>query len=334
MDEGGQSQRAAGVPGVSGWRRVTDSILRQRVFIYLLFGAGLVAWRLWPTLTPAIRKVPGLGERPGSERMVISGGDNAPALLIQAIVQFRGDYPRVDLQLEGGGTVSALEDLLNKRATVGALSRPPTAREQEIAVAHSDSLLCFAVALGGIVIVAPRATGLESLTLAEIRSLISGSPSEVFQSRGITRLYGPDPNSGLWEALLTRLGFQDVFQPRYIPLATGQLVLDAVRQDPNSIGFASDLTYDLAADDAGIGLVRVGDDAAHASLPTKSNIAQGSYPLYHNLYLCTTERGDVLGNGFVTYYTQPTGQRWVAKSGFLPARLPAREIRLTGEAAS
>jgi phosphate transport system substrate-binding protein len=331
--DGGAGNRER--PGAgSAWGAIVDQILKRRLFIYAIFLAGIVAWRLWPTVTPAIRKVPGIGENADGERIVISGTDNAPALLMQAVVQFQSDYPKVNVQLEGGGTVHALEDLLNKRAAIGALSRPPTAEEQQIAVARKDSLVSLAVALGGIAVLVPRSSGIESMTLEEVRSLIAGAPAASLQERGITRLYGPDPNSGLWEALLTRLGYEQVFQPRYIPLATGQLVIEALRQDANAIGFASDLTYELPADDPGVRVVPISAQGADAVAPTKANIVEGTYPLYHNLYLCTTVRGDVVANGFVTYYTQPTGQRWVAKRGFLPARLPAREIRLTGAAAS
>ncbi len=332
MDDGARNRERPGAG--SAWGFVIDQILRRRYIIYAVFLVGLVAWRLLPAITNTIRKVPGLGEGAGGERIVISGTDNAPALLMQAVVQFQSDYPKVDVQLSGGGTVTALEDLLNRRAEVAALSRPPTAREQQIAVARKDSLVSLAVALGGIAILAPRARGIEALTLDDLRSFVAGAPSALLQEKGIARLYGTEPNSGLWEALLTSLGYEQVFQPRYIPLATGQLVLEAVRQDPNSIGFASNLTYDLPDGDAVVRELRVGTDGSNATLPTKSNIVGGSYPLYHNLYLCTSVHGAVVANGFVTYYTQPTGQRWVAKRGFLPARLPAREIRLTGEAAS
>lgn len=318
--------------GGTAWGRIVDQILRRRYVIYIVFVVGLVAWRFWPTLTPTIRKVPGIEKRAGGG-IVISGTDNAPGLLMESVVQFKSDYPKVDVQLEGGGTVHALEDLLNRRAAVAALSRPPTARERKIAGDRSDSLLYYPVALGGIVILAPRASGLDAVALDDVRSLVIGEPTDLFRARGIARIYGPDPNSGLWEALLERLGYTGVLPPRYVPLATGQLVLEAVRQDAHSVGFASDLTFELPADDPAIVELRVGDSAESAAAPTKANLVEGGYPLYHHLYLCTTAVSDVLAGGFVTYYTQPTGQRWVAKRGFLPARLPMREIRLTGKEA-
>lgn len=314
-------------------RRIVDLILHRRYVIYVLFVAGLVFWKFWPTLTPAIRRVPGIESRAGGG-IVVSGTDNAPELLMQSVVQFKSDYPKVDVQLEGGGTVHALEDLLNRRAAVAALSRPPTARERKIAGERSDSLLYFPVALGGIAILAPRASGLEAMTLDDVRSLALGDLSEALRARGIARVYGPDPNSGLWEALLERLGYvAGALPPRYAPLATGQLVIDALRQDPNAVAFVSDLTYELPVDDPAIVELRVGESIESAVPPTKAHLVEGGYPLYHHLYLCTTSVGNVLAGGFVTYYTQPTGQRWVAKRGFLPARLPTREIRLTGKEA-
>lgn len=324
VDGGGRSER----PPFG--RQFVDQVIKRRFFIYVLFVGGLVIWKFWPTLTPVIRKVPGIGVENGG--IVISGTDNAPDLIMQSVVQFQSDYPKVDVRLEGGGTVQALEDLLNKRAAVAALSRPPTSREQEIAVQRSDSLIYFPIALGGIAILAPRTSALDALSLADLRALLAGAPSEALQSRGIVRLYGPEPNSGLWEALIERLGVKGV-PPRYIPLATGALVLEAVRQDPASIGFASDLTYELPADDQTLVELKIGEVASSALPPTKAHIVDGGYPLYHHLYLCTTSGGNVLAGGFVTYYMQPTGQRWVAKRGFLPARLPAREIRLSGSAA-
>lgn len=311
--------------------RIVDEILKRRILIYVVFLGGLFAWRFLPVLTPTIKKVPGLEKRGGG--LVISGTDNAPDLLMQTVVQFQSDYPKIRIDLEGGGTVRALEDLLNKRAGVAALSRPPTERELRIAVEHGDSLLSFPIALGGIAILAPRAAGLEAITLDDLRGLLTGVPSEALARKGITRFYGPDPNSGLWEVLLERLGYEGVFQPRYIPLATGERVVEALRQDPNGIGFASDLTYTLPGDDTTIVELRVGASLAAAVLPTRAHLIEGGYPLYHHLYLCTTPGRDALAGGFVTYYTQPTGQRWVAKQGFLPARLPTREIRLTGKAA-
>jgi ABC-type phosphate transport system substrate-binding protein len=111
-------------------------------------------------------------------------------------------------------------------------------------------------------------------------------------------------------------------------------VIEAVRKDPQSIGFASDLSFDLAADDEDLAEVAIASGPGAGVAPTQASVASGDYPLHHYLYMSTTSRHGPLAAGFVTYYSQSTGQKWVARRGFLPARLPVREIRLTGGTSS
>jgi phosphate transport system substrate-binding protein len=318
-------------PSFGGW--LVDEILRRRYIVYILFIGAIMWWRLAPQMTSVIKKVPGIGKASGGS-IVIAGTDGAPAFLVETVAQFMAEYPKVSITLSGGGTVQALENILNKRAQIAALSRAPSEREMRIAGEHGDSLVYFPVALGGIAILAPRASGIEQITLAELRSLLTSGPAAAFPGRRIERFYGPNPNGGLWESLVERLGMPQEMVPSYVPLETGSQVLEALRQDPNGIGFASTLTYELPAQEALLREVAVVNEGTGPRLPTKANLVDGSYPLFHHLYFCTVSGGEAVAAGFVTYYTQPTGQRWVARRGFLPARLPSREIRLTGGSTS
>jgi phosphate transport system substrate-binding protein len=310
-----------------------DMLLRHRYILYLVLIGGLIVWKLWPTVRSSMQEIDGLAEDTGG-RIVIAGLDCAPEFVLQAVAQFKSQYPAVELQMNGGGTVAALEDLLNRKADVAVLSRAPTAREQRIAVERGDSLLYFPVALGGISILASRASGLESLTLDEVRGAFAAGGAAPSVGGRPVRPYGPDPNSGLWEALLDRLEVGLDLAPSYAPVVGGEEVLAALRGDPAGIGFVSDLTFSLAANDAELRELAVATAPASAFEPTKANIVNGSYPLYHYVYLCTTQSRGTLAAGFVTYYTHSTGQRWVARRGFMPAKLPAREIHLTGKTAS
>lgn len=338
MDHGGGERphdpgTAAIRPAPSFGGRLVDQILRRRYIIYILFIAAIMAWRLAPQMTSVIKKVPGIGKASGGA-IVIAGSDSAPGFLVETVAQFMSEYPKVSVELAGGGTIQALENLLNRHAQIAVLSRAPSDREVQAAKAHGDSLVFFPVALGGIAILASRATGIEQMTLDEVKTLIARGPAEAFPGRGLERFYGPSPNSGLWEALLERLGLPLSLAPSYAPLETGGQVLEALRQDPKGIGFTSTLTYELPADESLVREVALTADGGGPRSPSKANLVDGSYPLFHHLYLCTLSGSVALASGFVTYYTQPTGQRWVAKRGFLPARLPSREIRLTGGSTS
>ena len=328
--------RAVGGPerrSPSFGERLIDQILRRRFLIYVLFIAGIVAWKLAPQMANVVKKVPGIGKAAG-RALVISGSDSAPQFVVETVAQFTSEYPKVSVELGGGGTLQALENLLNKRADVAVLCRPPTDREMRIAGERGDSLVYFPVALGGIAVLAPRAAGIDAITLGELRALVSSGPAAAFPGRRIERFYGPSPNSGLWEALLARLGMPTSLAPAYVPLETGEQVVSALRQDAGGIGFTSTLTYTLATADESVREVAVTIEGIGARLPTKGNIVDGSYPIFHHIYLCTISGGGALASGFVTYYTQPTGQKWVARRGFLPARLPSRVVQLSGGSTS
>lgn len=320
-------------PRGSARKGAIDNLLRHRAFLYIVFIAAIAAWKLWPTMQGEIKKVQNV-EKASEGAIVISGSDNAPNLVMETIAQFKSDYPKIEMSMEGGGTITALEDLLNRRADVAILSRPPLPREIEIATEHGDSLLFFPVALGGISLLAHRQSALASVSVDHLRQVAEAGMGQLSVAGRNLRVYGPDPNGGLWDALLARLEVGTSLQPTYVPVAEGADVLTAIRNDPESIGFASDLTFDLAADDADLVQVPIVVEAGSAFAPTKANIVNGSYPLFHYVYMCTTARRGPLAAGFVTYFSQSTGQKWVARRGFLPARLPVREIRLTGGTSS
>ncbi|MFN0152719.1 MAG: PstS family phosphate ABC transporter substrate-binding protein [bacterium] len=320
-------------PPPSAMARILDGLVRRRAVLYIVFIAAIAVWKLWPSMETTMKRLDGVGKSSDGQ-IVLSGADNAPSLVIETIAQFKTQYPKIDMSMTGGGTITALEDLLNGRADVAILSRPPTAREEEIALGRGDSLLVFPVALGGISILAHRSGGPATLSVDQLKELLERGLGDATMAGRTFRVYGPDPNGGLWNALLARLDVQTALQPVYTSLPDGEAVLAAVRSDPASIGFASDLTFDLAESDPDIAEVALVVEAGTSLAPTKSNIVSGSYPLFHYVYMCTTARRGPLAAGFVTYYSQSTGQKWVARRGFMPARLPVREIRLTGGTAS
>jgi len=320
-------------PPPSAAARILDALVRRRAFIYIVFIAAIAIWKFWPTMSTTMKRLEGVGKTSDGQ-IILSGIDNAPGFVIETVAQFKTQYPKIEMTMTAGGTITALEDLLNGRADVAILSRAPTAREEEIAIGHGDSLLVFPVALGGISILANRSGGLATLSVEQLKALLERGLGDAVLAGRTFRVYGPDPNGGLWQALLARLDVQTTLQPVYTPLIDGDAVLAAVRNDPSAIGFASDLTFELAENDPDVAEVALVVDAGTSWAPTKANIVSGSYPLFHYVYMVTTARRGPLAAGFVTYYSQSTGQKWVARRGFMPARLPVREIHLTGGTAS
>jgi ABC-type phosphate transport system substrate-binding protein len=304
-------------------------LLRGRYVLYVLVVLALLVFRVIPTLRSRLAPV-----RPGSaggrDELVVCGLDTAPELIARIAAFYRGLYPEAGLATRPGGTVTALEDLLNRRADVAFISRPPSALEDSVIRSAGDSLLLFPVALGGTLVLAPEASGLESLSVAGLKELLSGRrPAEL--PRGAPapqRVYVPDPGLGLWGAVARQLGLPEIAPATVLWLQTEPEVAAAVAADPASIGLASSLVVDPEAV-PGCRLVRLtGARPELAADPTSDGIAGGEYPLYHHLYAACRVGAGARAAGFASFVHGEAGQTLIRREGFLPAREIAREIQL------
>ncbi|HMG15780.1 MAG TPA: substrate-binding domain-containing protein [Saprospiraceae bacterium] len=69
--------------------------------------------------------------------------------------------------------------------------------------------------------------------------------------------------------------------------------------------------------------------AGEAYQPYQAYLALGYYPLTRYVYSICTEPRNGLASGFSSFINGPVGQKIFEKSGLMPARLPARIIRIT-----
>jgi ABC-type phosphate transport system substrate-binding protein len=257
--------------------------------------------------------------------LVVAGSEVAPKLIEYLVSRYRQDYPELHIDVKGGGTTAALQELVNGRADVVFLGRPPNSDEQRIFVESTeDTASWFPVALGEILVLGSLAP-VDSLSIAELRALASGSPIA-----GVERLYVSDPNSGLWDAFRAkvRLAAGTGIVPHGIVfLLDDRAVADAVRADAGSIGLVSAFVLaatDLAAD---VRVLAVRDTGGSAAIqPEAATVASGEYPLWTYLYLCCRPDGDLQGSKFVTHVTSARGQRQIEWTDYLPAQLVPREV--------
>jgi ABC-type phosphate transport system substrate-binding protein len=296
---------------------------QARLLVYLMIVAGLFLVRgrvRWESLFP--------GSSPGAgDTLVVAGRDLAPGLVDRLVAFYQRDYPRLTIVVGGGGTNRALEDLINRQADVAFLVRPPRAEEQRLfRSADGDTVLWFSVALGGIAFLAEESSRPARLTEQDLDKLARGEAPP-----GFPRVYVPDPNRGLWDALQASRG-----SPARDPQAGSGIVflkdeaeiLAALRADPGALGVASTLALPEPLP-SGVVMVRVGDASGKAVLPTYENIGLGEYPVTHALYASCRNRGDIQGAKFVTHLTGARGQRQIEKAGCVPALLYLREVVLT-----
>ncbi len=304
-------------------------LLRGRFWLYGVIVLVLLLFRVVPSLRNGVG-VLAPGSLSPSASLVIAGIDNAPDLAPRLVAEYHRLYPKVGLRTSPGGTNRALEDLVNKKADVAFLSRPLNMQEHRMVRSLGDTVLAFPVATAGILVLVAKDSPVESISVEELRDLITGKRVARTGSEraAIVKLYAPDPDLGLWPALLGQLSLPDSVPANVVWLASEREVAEAVVRDPAALGLASTLTSP-PADSAAWRTVRlVGQPGTAAVDPLPDEIAAGDYPLYHYLYVACLQRGGALASGFVTMMQGQHGQVFVRREGFLPAREVAREIQL------
>jgi ABC-type phosphate transport system substrate-binding protein len=298
-----------------------------RVAFYLLVVVVVIVLR-----GPALRHS-GSGFRFSTESdtvrtITLAGVELAPELVPQIIDDYTFGAPGMHVRTIEGGTARALEAMANHRAEVGLMYRTPSREERSIMLsAVKDSVLCFPIALGGIEILAHDRSGPDSLGAGDLRRALRGERVAAFD-----KVYAPDPNQGLWDALRTCLGFSESapVPPSVTFLKDEKQVVDAVMADPRGIGITSTLSLPDTVVTEGVHAVAIrADKGGAAAMPEYERIGYGDYPLYHYLYAACLANGSVRGAMFVTHLTSDRGQRQIERAGFLPARQTARPIVIT-----
>jgi phosphate transport system substrate-binding protein len=276
---------------------------------------------------PRVTSLPSFGTV--DTTLVVAGTGTAPGLIAQAVEEFRADFPKVAVELRPGGTRHGLEDLVNGSADVVFLSRLPTPGESETLRAHGDSLATYPVALGGIAVVVGESSALDSLSLDDLRRLLGpAGPAEGDPARA----YVPEPNLGLWDAIVTQLGLEGDVPPSVRWMSGEGDVLEAVSMDPRGAGFASTLVLpaDLAAHGARFAAIKKAE-ADTAFVATEEQLAVAEYPLHHYLYVACRPSPGGLASSFITFLVTGRGQRMVSRWGYLPARDVPRLVQITSE---
>jgi ABC-type phosphate transport system substrate-binding protein len=317
------------------------SWLRYRVIIYAVVAVGIFIYRNdidWSRLTTAFQ-----GREQGEPTLVLAGRNLAPDLVDILVNHYRRDYPELDIQTLPGGTNQALEDLVNRRADVAFLSRPPMPAEQDLfRQVDGDTAIVEPVGLGGILILAGSDTILKDsqvMTVEHLGGLMAGDTQGFCD-----RFYAADPNLGYWAAAarLTGRVSDPVDEAAVIYLANDREVARAVANDGRAMGMV--VSFDLPAifsptlpawEDSTVGpvIVPVADrPGGPATEPTYENVAGGAYPLFVSLFVACRTNGGIQGGKFLTHLASGRGQRQIERAGCIPARQVLREIFLTTQA--
>lgn len=308
-------------------RRRPGAGILVRLFIYVLAAILFFVFRARVDWKQFVHRTTSPGAP--DTTLVLAGADVAPFLVDTMVRRYRQDYPRLRIDIRGGSTAQALQDLIDTRADAVFLGRPPSSGDQAgFTRATGDSAIWFPIALGAVLVVSAPDQADTVVSLETLRRFGSGKA-------GIgRRLYVPDPNSGLWWAFLARLGLPDAPSPSGTPpgvvfLKDDDTVLTAVLSDVGSIGIVSSFALRKALSVWGVQALAIQTEPGTPSVMADNvSLSTGSYPLWCYLYASCRAYGNMRGSMFITYVTGARGQRQIESTPYLPAKIVSREVLL------
>lgn len=222
--------------------------------------------------------------------------------------QFTADNPGVTVTYDPTGSGAGIEAVKNGSADIGLASR--ALKDQE----KSAGLQETTVALDGIAIIVNADSQVADLTVEQIAQIFTGEItnwSEVGGADGEIACIGREAGSG------TRDGFESITETEDLcklsqELTTTGAVIEAVKGNPNAIGYAS---LSAVEDQEGIKTLTVGGVAC-----SEETILDGTYEIQRPFVLVTKNDTQLseAAQAFFDYATSTAASDLIRNAGAVP----------------
>ncbi len=252
--------------------------------------------------------------------ITIKGSDTLELTLKSLAKEFIKRNPSVEISIEGGGTTTGIEGLLNKTTDIAAASRSINDKELKCADDNSIEIKEHPLARDAAIIIINRKNSIKALSLNDIEKIFTGAFTtweETGGSKVPLNIYNNPPDSGTYnffkEDVLKRHNFTDIAKTMKKPSD----IIRAIVTDPGGISYTCYQYYVIAAD-----MVRAiaikSKNNSRPVIPSRENIMKGLYPLSRILYLYTTDDTSQEVIDFIGFCTGPEGQVIIKKNEAIP----------------
>ena len=253
-----------------------------------------------------------LAVSPGIEgKLLVTGSSSAMPLIAGIAKRFQALHPRIEINIQTGGSARGVSDARDGKADIGMVSRVLTDEEQD--------LKGFPVARDGGGLMVHRDNAITTLSAAQVSDIFSGrirNWSKVGGANAPIRVINREEGRGLVEL------FTHYFKIKYGDIRAQEVVGEhslasaAVAAHPNAIMLVSVILAESEAK-AGAPIKLVALDGVAA---TRANILSGDYPLARPLSLVTRELPSGISKTFIEYALSPQVVDIVENMGFVPYR--------------
>lgn len=224
--------------------------------------------------------------------------------------QFMMDNTGVTVTYDPTGSGTGIEAVSNGSCDIGLSSRD--LKEEEAA----KGLTATVVALDGIAVIVNEACPVEDLSLEDIAAIFKGEVTDWSQlggQAGAIACIGRESGSG------TRDGFESITETEDLCVLSQELtstgaVIEAVKNNPNAIGYAS---LSSAENQEGIKLVTVGGVAC-----SEATVLDGSYAIQRPFVMVTKTGAELseAAQAFFDFATSSAANDLIRTAGAVPVK--------------
>lgn len=290
--------------------------------------------------------------------------DTFQNIMAQEIDVFEYQYPDAHILARYATQAEAFDSLMSLNTKTIVVSRDISEREREILKNKRRTVRSAKIAVDAVALIVNPENPVNNLTLKELAEILSGDskdwndiqPSDlgeisvVFDDKAsslVTYMRDSLLNGGPLGANVYAQGsVADVFKAvQESKRAIGVVGVSWITTDMGSADMSKE---DLAASILGnepveganldegvvsnkvkvLGLYNDKTGEARAYKPYQQWIFDGKYPLFRQMYMITTGASGSLAGGFYAFVTGNIGQKIIAKTGILPARMQRINVEL------
>lgn len=223
--------------------------------------------------------------------------------------QFMNDHSGVKITYDATGSGTGIESVSNGTCDIGLASRDLKDEEK------SNGLTQTTIAKDGIAIIVNADNPVADLSVDQIKAIYTGETTnwkDVGGNDGDIACIGREAGSGTRDGFETITDTKDACKLSQELTSTGA-VIEAVKNSPNAIGYAS---FSDADGQDGIKMITVGGVAC-----SEDTISDGTYTIQRNFNLITkdgTKLSDA-AQAFFDYMTSTDANTLIEKAGVVPA---------------
>lgn len=245
------------------------------------------------------------------ETLTVTGSTTVLPIGQAAAEAYMNSNRYADIQVSGGGSGHGVQAVGTGVADIGMASRDLKSSESE----KYPKLVRHVVAGDGIAMIVNTDNPVDSLTLAEIKSIYKGDIKNWNELGGEDLeivVVGRDSSSGTREFFYKSVMDEEEFTERQLEKNSNGAVSQTISQTPGAIGYVSIgyLDNTVKALDIDVGKTPV--------KATIENVMSGSYPIARNLYMFTEGEATGLAADYLAFLLSGDGQKIVSAEGYVP----------------